>query len=120
MKRKLDDEMVKVKFNFACYVTEEENPFEPRKLLEKANGFSSGISYIMDTMMNTHLSSNIVNPGQVIEIKYSLAKKYLDKKHKRTIHKFGEIGSYAQDPAWIREAPLAELVESQEVENVTL
>ncbi len=120
MKRKLDDEMVKVKFNFACYLSEEDNPFETKKLLQKANGFGPGIEFVMDNMMNEGLSDNIVNPGKIVNIKYSLAKKYLNTTHKRMKHKFGLIGSYAQDSGWIREVPLAELVESHEVENVTL
>jgi hypothetical protein len=104
-----DNDVVHVRFNYPAYISMEKNPFDPYKLLDKAQGHASGIESVLNTMLQ---GPNMVSMGQVIEMTYRQAKPYVNKKLNRIYHEAGVIGSYAEDKGWKHEIPLAEIIDT--------
>ena len=104
----LPEDVVQVKFNYPAYISHEENPFETRKLYEKANKNAETMSFVVQNMLS---SPNMIEAGQVVEMKFSMAEKYLRTTYPRNYHLAGEIGSYSKDPNWKHEIALAEIVQ---------
>lgn len=112
-----DNDVVKVKFNFAAYVSDEENPFDVNKLYTQNNIAKGDME--CSAKLNT---KHTVHAGQVVEMYWNMAKKYVDQKtvnekglvstsHKPCFfHKEGLGVSYGKDPNWVREISIAEVV----------
>lgn len=100
-----DEDVVKVKFNFAAYISEEENPFDPEVIYAENNLAKGNSRTIM--MLG---QPNMIDAGQTVELYWKKAKQYVQAKKECFFHSNGLGVSDASDPRWVREIPIAQLV----------
>lgn len=100
-----DMDVVKVRFNSAVYISDKENPFDPEEIYQDKN-LAKGDALIMH-MLN---QKNVIHPGQIVELYWKDAKKYVENKKECFYHQAGLGVSYPSDPNWVKEISIAELV----------